>query len=254
MILQAYCLILQIALYPDQGIQVPAYTIAKLQNEAGRMTDTHSQLDAPLCHRLAELTLAHAADDGIQDTCIPGLQIFRSDHPSSFNCAVYEPALCVIVQGSKMVQLGDKDIAYGPLSYMVSAVDLPVVGSIEHASPEKPYLAVKLLIDPQEVAEMVLELGNTLPPLSQQRDCAAACCGMSVAPVDVGILDAMTRLMSLLHSPSDCLILAPLVRREIIYRALVGEMGWRIRDFVANDSQAHRRSTDTRLRRSCMRL
>ncbi|MEH6491727.1 AraC family transcriptional regulator [Halopseudomonas sp.] len=207
------------------------------------MIDINAQLaqpEAPLCRRLAELALEHATADGIHDTCIPGLQMFRADQPSALNCGVYDPALCVIAQGSKTVQLGDKEIAYGPLTYMISAVDLPVVGAVIEASAQEPYLAVKLSIDPQEVAEMVLELGDTLPPLDQQRDCPAAACGLSVAPVNVGILEAMTRLVSLLDSPADCRILAPLVRREIIYRALIGEMGWRMRDFVATDSQAHR--------------
>lgn len=35
-------------------------------------------------------------------------------------------------------------------------------------------------------------------------------------------------------------MLAPLARREIIYRALIGEMGPRMRKFVAADSQANR--------------
>ena len=199
-----------------------------------------AQTEAPMCRRLAELALEHTTGDGTYDTLIPGLQIYRADQPSSFNCGVYDPALCVIAQGSKTVQLGDKEIAYGPLTYMISAVDLPVVGHIVEASPEEPYLAIKLSIDPQEVAEIVLELGDSLAPLDQQRDCPAASCGLCVAPVNVGVLEAMTRLVSLLDSPADCRILAPLVRREIIYRALTGKMGWRMRDFVATDSQAHR--------------
>jgi AraC-like DNA-binding protein len=207
------------------------------------MIDINAQLaqpEAPMCRRLAELVVKHTSEEGVQDTCIPGLQVFRADHPTSVSSSVYEPSLCVMAQGSKTLQLGDKEIIYGPLTYMISAVELPVVGCVVDASPETPYLAVKLAIDPQEVAEMVLELGDTLPPLDQQRDCPAASCGLCVAPVDVGILEAMTRLVSLLESPADCRILAPLVRREIIYRALIGEMGWRMRDFVSTDSQAHR--------------
>lgn len=199
-----------------------------------------TKLDLPMCRQLADLVGERAEVEGINETSIPGLQIYRTDHPTSVRSTVYEPALCVIAQGSKTVQLGDKEIVYGPLSYMISAVELPVVGAVVDATPSAPYLAVKLSLDQQEVSEMVMELGDALPPLDQQRECPAASCGLCVAPLDTGILQAMTRLVALLSSPTDARILAPLVRRELLYRALMGEMGWRLRDFVASDTQAHR--------------
>jgi transcriptional regulator GlxA family with amidase domain len=55
--------------------------------------------------------------------------------------------------------------------------------------------------------------------------------------------NALYRLLQLLDSPGDIPILAPLARREIIYRALVGDMGPRMRRFAATGTQAHRIST-----------
>ena len=51
---------------------------------------------------------------------------------------------------------------------------------------------------------------------------------------------ALYRLLSLLDSPEDIPILSPLARRELIYRALMGEMGPQMRRFAASDSQANR--------------
>lgn len=193
---------------------------------------------APACLELANLVSARVTQEGIYETDIPGLDLFRVDTPTPCMSTVYEPSLCVIAQGRKVVQLGDREIVYGALSYIVSSVDLPVNGQVVDASPDNPFLAVKINIDPAEVAELVLQLGESPP--REQTDCPYSACGLYVAQVDLGILDAMTRLVRLLDSPTDARILAPLIQREIIYRALVGEMGARMREFVSADSQSHR--------------
>lgn len=193
------------------------------------------RVDPPMCRKLAQMVMEKAPEAGITETSIPGLYLFRTESPSSCVSTVYEPALCVVAQGSKSVRLGDREITYGPLTYMVTAVDLPVIGQVVDASPEEPYLAIKIAIDPKEVADMVLEVGDKLPAKP-----ATCPCGLSKAPVDYGILNAVTRLVGLLDSPDDVRILEPLIKREIIYRALMGEMGARMRNFAVADSQGHR--------------
>ncbi|WP_285261215.1 AraC family transcriptional regulator [Halopseudomonas bauzanensis] len=193
----------------------------------------------PMCRQLADLVSARITTEGIHQTIIPGLDLYRIDAPSGCVSTVYEPSLCVIAQGRKTVELGDREIVYGALSYMVSSVDLPVKGRVIDASPEHPYLAVKISIDPAEVADLVLQLGDAATT-GEPTDCPYSACGLCIAQVDLGILDAMTRLVQLLDSPTDAKVLAPLIQREIIYRALVGEMGPRMREFVSADSQSHR--------------
>lgn len=192
----------------------------------------------PKCRQLADLVAERTGSEGVHQTLIPGLELYRVDARSGCVSAVYEPSLCIIAQGRKVVELGDRELLYGPLTYMVSSVDLPVKGRVVDASPELPYLAVKIRIDPAEVADLVLQLGDEVA--AGPTDCPFSACGLCVAPVDLGILDAMTRLVQLLDSPLDARMLAPLIQREILYRALVGEMGPRIRDFVSADSQSHR--------------
>lgn len=194
---------------------------------------------APMCRQLADLVSARISKEGVYETDIPGLNLCRVNAPTSWMSTVYEPSICVIAQGRETVQLGDREIVYDALSYMVSSVDLPVNKFVVDASPENPFLAVKINIDPAEVAELVLQLGDS-PHASEPRDASHSGCGMCVAQVDLGILDAMTRLVRLLDSPADLTVLAPLIQREIIYRALVGEMGSRMREFASADSQSNR--------------
>ena len=48
------------------------------------------------------------------------------------------------------------------------------------------------------------------------------------------------RLVRLLDQPQDALVLAPLITREVHYRALSGELGEQLRDVCIVDSQIQR--------------
>ncbi|WP_288132618.1 AraC family transcriptional regulator [Microbulbifer sp.] len=172
---------------------------------------------------------------------LAGVGLIRSDEATT-SCisSVYEPSLGFIVQGEKSLQLGDKEITYGPLNYLASSVHLPVSARVVKALPEQPYLAVKLVVEPKEVTDLILELGEQTPALEADFHCPEVNCGLCMAQMDIGLLNAVIRLLNLLDSPTDAPVLAPLARKEILYRVLMGEMGARIRKFAVADSQANR--------------
>jgi len=181
-----------------------------------------------------------ASDQQVQETAIPGLTVFRSDTQTSCVSSIYDPSLGFIVQGTKTVNFGDRELVYGPLSYFVSSVHMPVLGRIVDASPDEPYLAMKVDVDPQELSNLVLEMGSQMPLEAEIESCSEGSCGLCLTQMDKGMLDAVIRLTGFLGSPQDIPVLAPLVRREIIYRALTGEMGAKMRKFAVADSQVHR--------------
>ncbi|WP_202980240.1 AraC family transcriptional regulator [Marinobacter fonticola] len=190
--------------------------------------------------QLAQTLQRWSEDQKIQQTTVPGLEIFRSDSPTSCVSSVYDPSLCFLVQGQKTVNFGDRELVYEPLSYLVTSVHIPVLGRIVTASPDEPYLAMKITVDPQEVSNLVLEMGSQLKFDPEADACPESACGLCLAHMDKGMLDAVNRLTSLLDAPHDIPVLAPLARREIIYRALIGEMGPRMRKFAVADSSVHR--------------
>lgn len=190
--------------------------------------------------QLAKTIKRWTPEQGLQETALEGVSLIRSDIPTSCTASVYEPSMAFLIQGRKVLQFGDKEIVYGPLNYAASSVHLPVMGQVVEASPEEPFLAIKLVVNPQEMTDLVLELGDKAPELEPEFECPEINCGLSVAQMDQHMLDAVSRLVGLLDTPADAAILAPLARREILYRALMGEMGARIRKFAVTDSQANR--------------
>ena len=144
------------------------------------------------------------------------------------------PALCVLAQGSKSLFLGDEQYCYDPLHYMVVSVTMPISGVKLDASPENPTLGLRLDLDAAEISQLIAESGPMLVPnLPSGR-------GLYIETLDSYLLDALLRLVRLLDTPRDIAMLAPLIRREILYRLLRGPQGYRLYEIALANSQTHR--------------
>ncbi len=183
---------------------------------------------------LAQLIARAVPAEGISESAIDGLVLFTSNQPSAITHTLYRPALCIIAQGQKVVRLEGESFCYDPLHYLMASVTLPVTGEVTLATPEQPYLSLRLDIDPAEVAELIAAAG----PIGVVNQGSGR--GLHVDRLDAAMLDAVLRLVRLLDSPRDIAMLAPLVRREILYRLLCSPQGQLLRDIATDDSQAHR--------------
>ena len=173
-------------------------------------------------------------EDGTLDTP-GGIRLRRASSPSELGHGVSFPALCVIAQGSKEVLLGDDVYRYDANNYLVTTAALPVASRVTEASEERPYLGIVLRLDPALVGSVMVEAGHPAP-----RD-RASVRAFDVSPLDEGLLDAVTRLVRLQDSPAEeARFLAPLVKREIVFRLLKGEQGGRLHHIAALGGYAHR--------------
>lgn len=155
----------------------------------------------------------------MHSTTIRGLHCMRMSDRSMPMPAVYNPCLCVVVQGSKQVLLEDEIYHYRPTHYLAVSVDLPVLGQVVNASRTEPYLCVKIDLDAHALMEL-LSQSEGMPSLS-----AATPRGLFVGKMDDALLGAVLRLVRLLDTSSDIPVLAPMILREIHYRLLNGEHG-----------------------------
>ncbi|PYS99863.1 MAG: AraC family transcriptional regulator CmrA [Acidobacteria bacterium] len=159
--------------------------------------------------------------DGAREV-FPGFSISRWSTPTESARGVYEPAFCFVAQGAKEAQLGDEIFRFDPEHYMIYTVDLPLIFRIAEASAARPYLGFSLTLDPSSVASVIMESGIKL---RKNSDSAKA---MDVNPVSGVLLDAIIRLVRLIDDPAGRKVLAPLIKREIIYRLLEGGQGPRL--------------------------
>jgi AraC-like DNA-binding protein len=182
-------------------------------------------------HRqLAEQIAQYAELDGIIDTSIPRLALVRSGQLGEPVHMVQRPALCIIAQGGKRVLLGDAVIDYGPASYLVASLDLPITGAVTQASADAPYLCFCLYLDPALLSEIALTLPR--PPAGAEDGAA-----MTLHPMTPELIDAATRMTALLGNPTNAPLLAPLIERELLVRLMTGSGGRVLRAIASSESR-----------------
>ncbi|KAF0216743.1 MAG: AraC-like transcriptional [Geobacteraceae bacterium] len=178
-------------------------------------------------------SIARLTEQGeLHTTAVPGLSLFRREEPTEPITGMYEPSVCLVAQGAKRVMLGDDTYVYDAHHYLITSVHLPTVVQIIEASPEKPYLGLRLMLDLREISQLMAD-SNLPPPRTQQSSR-----GMATGEVTLPLLTAFHRLIDLLAEQQDIPILAPVIQREIIYRLLVGDQGARLRQIASAGSQS----------------
>lgn len=190
--------------------------------------DNRSTL-AGLAARIARWT----EKDERYTSAVPGLMLFRFDQPTEPTGALYEPSVCVLAHGAKRVMLGDETYTYNTDHYLMTSVHLPTVVQVRDATPENPYLGLKLTFDLREVAQLMVD-SNLPAPRAQPSSH-----GMGIGSMTSPLLEAFTRLIDLLDDEQDIPILAPVIHKEIIYRLLTGDQGAHLRHVASTGSQGN---------------
>jgi AraC-like DNA-binding protein len=182
---------------------------------------------------IAGLMTRFTGGDGIHPTRLSRVTLLRSGRPNELMPTVYEPSMCLIAQGSKRVILGDEVFVYDRARYLVASVDLPVVGEVLEATPERPYLCVTLRLDAKDIAAMLLDADLPAPAAAPAR-------ALYLSRTTSALAEAVLRLVRLLDTPEDAAAFAPLAEREILYRLLKSEEGWRLRQMASAHTHSRR--------------
>src|SRR5690554_2314985 len=106
---------------------------------------------------LADLIERNSNGDGAHATAIPRLFLHRASSVSTPLHTVYEPALCIIAQGQKRGLAGEQIYVYGQGNYLIISVDIPIVAQVTQASPEQPFLSLRIDLDPAAIGALMLE-------------------------------------------------------------------------------------------------
>ncbi len=177
-----------------------------------------------MCRRIARHT------DGMRlETPVPRVGIGVAHQHSTPVTTLYEPMICVVLQGAKQVLIGNRLLRYGPATSFIASLELPATGCVIEAARDEPYVVASLALDRDALANLIADL----PPASTARPAA----GFAVAPVTVDLLEAWDHLLALLDTPDDIPFLAPAREREVLYRLPQGAHGPTLRQVAREDSR-----------------
>lgn len=173
-------------------------------------------------------------DENLIQTPIEQLSFYYSDTPTDMLATVYEPSVCIIVQGAKEVGLGEELIPYDPEMYLLASVHMPARVRITEASPERPYMGLTITFTMEQIFDVLKEM----PPVP--RHLGGSKRGLYFGAMQHRLLEPVTRLIRLLDSPQDIPVLAPLIIKEILYTLISDEGGDIIRQYVRDGSAEQR--------------
>lgn len=165
-------------------------------------------------------------------TPLEGVFLSRETQPGPPDLATTGTGFALIAQGAKQLALGEQTYDYGPGEYLVTSIDLPVVGRFTRASPEHPALGFGMTLAAPAIAELLLAGQAPRRPARA----TPATPALALNRVSPELLDAVVRLLRLLDRPRDLVMLGPMVRREILWLLITGPQGDTVRQLGLADS------------------
>ena len=170
-----------------------------------------------LAKLLTEFTLN---DNGYTETKLPGVRLFRGIKYFPRKPVVYEPGICIVVQGRKVGYLGGEMFAYNAGNYLVTSVTIPFECET-FASPEEPLLGIYIDVNMEQLHGLIGQLGAHGPALNAPQKALQR--GIGAAKMEGDMQEAVYRLVKCLQSELETKVLGADLIKEILFRALLGD-------------------------------
>lgn len=167
---------------------------------------------------------------------LPGLTLLKSTKKTELDASVYDPVICLILQGEKETIAGDKSVKFGAGESLIVSHSLPVLSRITKATPSTPYLAMILTIDLGILRGLYHDL-EEMP-----RDFRRAKV-MTAEKTGEEIITALARYLALSRQRTEIKVMAPLLLKEIHFRLLMAPHATMLRKLMGRETYASQIAT-----------
>lgn len=196
--------------------------------------EPEAYVTSPLLEAVTAYIENNGGGQGLFPTSMPGFNVIRSFQEAMPHRKIYQPSLCIVLQGGKQILFGSETLNYGVMECLVVSIALPGTGRIVKASKTEPFVGLTLDLDIAVIRDIVerLEDRPAAPPSSNP--CAF------VAQIDEPLAECIQRLVRLADNPKAVPILYPSVMHDICYWLLSGPHGAEIRKLSLPASNTER--------------
>jgi len=166
----------------------------------------------------------HATQEGVTETGIPGLQLYRIHQPLKRTPAIYTPRICINVRGSKRVFSNAGVHIYDSRHFICCTMPVPVEADVPVATPEDPVLGVSLELNSAPFRDLIQVISATQGlEISGTESLGPE--GLAVGLVSDALEEAMCRLLELTGDPTALRALSHGRLAEVYYVLLIGPLG-----------------------------
>lgn len=178
--------------------------------------------------QIKDLIAVETKTDGLTETGIKGVRLFRATEAIPCLPAVYEPCVIAIVSGAKEAVLDGQRYLYDNSQYLCCPMSMPVKAGTPNASPDNPLYGVFISLNARVMSSLAMELENAGGVLTAKVDTPRTQ-GIKLANWDDDFTDALLRLLKLGNSQTDTAVLGETRLRELYYTILKGDAGQFVR-------------------------
>lgn len=189
---------------------------------------------ADLRYELAKIINLSAPGDGVHKMPVSDTYCVKFSH---LDCRWqrWHASLCIVAQGYTEIMADREFNRYDGVHYIATPIDLPVASRLFAATPEQPFLCIKIIFDSVTLNEIAAQMEKDFPN-EMEKPLRA----MFIGKASDEMLEAAIRLGKLFQAPEDAHILGPLVIREMFYYLLKGPDGPALRQFVRSGSKMYK--------------
>ena len=174
--------------------------------------------------QIRQLIESRTNQDGLTETGIKGVRLFRATQAIPCVPAVYEPSVVAIVSGAKEAVLDGERHVYDSSHYLCCPMSMPVQAGTPTASPDNPLFGVYVSLDQRMMTELTLDMESLGDYVSMVKERQPAQ-GIRLAHWDDAFSDALLRLLQLSQNETDTAVLGDARLRELSFAILKGEAG-----------------------------
>lgn len=187
---------------------------------------------------LCKNAYSDADTDGVCKIGGDHLLVVGETTPTVMDCTVYDPLVCLIIQGAKETGGPRGTVSVSAGQSLAVSHGGPVMSRITKASVSEPYLSVVLFLDMALLRSINEDVLAATPP--QQVQPIAQAGAIETHYTDPALQSAFERLMIVQSSPTEAEVLGPLILRELYARLLLSPHGGSLRALMVQDGTPDR--------------